>query len=363
MKIEKYTARGRTLYRFRAYVGIDPGSGRPIRVQQSGFETKKEAQLAYAEIVAKADPGRHKDMTVYQLYDLWIESYKIGVKASTLRHTEQIFRDHILPEFGRDKVSDLTPIRLQHFADQMAQEAVEGRRYFTYLKKMLSFAYKKDIIAQNPADKVITPKRSKGGQKWSKYNFYTREELQRFLDLARERLSPMWYAFFRLLAYTGMRRGEALALTWDDLDEKKRTVTISKTVTRGKDGVYVSPTPKTSRSARVILIDLETLSILQALPRDCDLIFHNSKKALITLSQPVRQMHKAVDGTDLRYISPHGLRHTHCSLLFSAGVSIPEVQDRLGHEDVKTTIDVYNHVYERDKERALNSFLQLMDGQ
>ena len=58
--------------------------------------------------------------------------------------------------------------------------------------------------------------------------------------------------------------------------------------------------------------------------------------------------------------APHGFRHTHCSMLFSARVSIPEVQDRLGHEDVKTTLDIYNHLFQQDKEDALNQFLDYL---
>ncbi|MDD5922564.1 MAG: site-specific integrase, partial [Eubacteriales bacterium] len=186
------------------------------------------------------------------------------------------------------------------------------------------------------------------------------EELEHFLELAEDRLPYMWFVFFRLLAYTGMRRGEALALTWDDIDPEKSTFSISKTLTRGEDGAYISDTPKTDRSNRTILIDSETMRLVQSLPHRGKYIFANSKGSWSAQSIPVKMMHKAVDGSDLRYISPHGLRHTHCSLLFSAGVSIPEVQDRLGHSDVKTTIDVYNHVYQQDKKRALDRFVDFM---
>lgn len=360
MKIEKYKAHGQMFYKFRAYVGLD-ANGKPIRIQQSGFETKKEAQLAYAEAVAKEAPMKNRNLTVRQLYDIWIESYSVGVKDSTLRHTEQVFRDHILPEFAPMKVAEITPIQLQRFANKKAGEAISGNRMFSYLKKMLGFAWKQGVIESNPADRVEIPRSIKAPRKTENFNFYTKEELEEFLALANEKLSPMWYAFFRLLAYTGMRRGEALALTWDDIDEDASTVSITKTVTRGNKGVYVSDSPKTDQSARTLLIDAETMATIAALPHDCELVFHNTKKELITLSQPVRQAHKVVDGTGLKYISPHGFRHTHCSLLFSAGVSIPEVQDRLGHADVKTTIDVYNHVYQQDREVALNRFLKYME--
>lgn len=191
--------------------------------------------------------------------------------------------------------------------------------------------------------------------------FYTKDELKLFLELCDERLPHQWAVFFRLLAYTGIRRGEALVLTWDDLDEQAHTIRICKTVTHGEGGAYISDTPKTDKSSRTIMIDDETLRQVQTLPRDYDFIFPNTKGSYTTPSMVEKMMHKAVDGSDMRYISPHGLRHTHCSLLFSAGVSIPEVQDRLGHSDVSTTIDVYNHVYQSDKRQALDRFITFMD--
>lgn len=360
MRIETYKVRGETRYKFRAYVGLDPGTGKPIRVMQSGFETKKEAQLAYAELVAKAQPMKARGITYGRIYDIWQDTYRLTVKDSTLRHTKQIFKDHILPAFGSMKVKDITPLMCQNFANSQTQiSACAGERY-NYFSKILDFAVKQGVIDRNPAALAEWPRRRQPEAKRNRINYYTKEELELFLERAEDRLPHMWYVFFRLLAYTGMRRGEALALTWNDLDEPASTISVTKTLTRGSSGVYISPSPKTDRSNRTILIDRETLRLLLTLDRVGEYIFTNSKGTYITPSQPIRQMHKVVDGTDLRYISPHGLRHTHCSMLFSAGVSIPEVQDRLGHANVKTTIDVYNHVYQQDKQKALDRFMEYM---
>lgn len=361
MKIESYKVRGQTKYRFRAYVGTDPVTGKQIRVQQSGYDTRKEAQLAFAEIVAKAEPARARDVTYKQMYDLWMESYKLKVKPSTLRKTEKIFQYHILPFFGSMKIRDITPLQCQQWTTEQEKSCVVSGNRYAYMSKIFDFAMRQEVIDRNPAALVERGKKGVSHSQRSAMNFYTKDELKQFLKLCEERLSFKWYVFFRLLAYTGMRRGEALVLTWDDLDEKAQTVRICKTVTHGESGAYISDTPKTDKSNRTIMIDDETLRLIQSLPRDHDFIFPNTKGSYTTPSMVVRMMHKAVDGSDLRYISPHGLRHTHCSLLFTAGVSIPEVQDRLGHSDVKTTIDVYNHVYQSDKQQALDRFIAFMD--
>ena len=362
MKIERYQVRGQTKYRFRAYVGVDPLTGDKIRIRGSGYDSKREAQLACAEMMANKAPAKVHDVTYRQMYELWLESYRLKVKASTLRNTEQVFRDHILPSFGSHKIKDISTFQCQQWANDQAKKADAAPKRYAYLAKIFDFAVRQGVINSNPAALVDRPTRSRSSRSHrSESNVYSKEELHQFMELCQERLPFQWYVFFRLLAYSGMRRGEALALTWADINKQEHTIQISKTVTRGSDGAYISETPKTDKSNRIILIDATTLKLIQALPTTSDFIFPNSKGSFTAQSVPVKMMHKAVDGSDLRYISPHGLRHTHCSLLFSAGVSIPEVQDRLGHTDVKTTIDVYNHVYQQDKQKALDRFMVFLE--
>lgn len=362
MKIERYQVRGQTKYRFRAYVGVDPLTGDKIRIRGSGYDSKREAQLACAEMMANKAPAKVHDVTYRQMYELWLESYRLKVKASTLRNTEQVFRDHILPAFGSHKIKDISTFQCQQWANDQAKKADAAPKRYAYLAKIFDFAVRQGVINSNPAALVDRPTRSRSSRSHrSESNVYSKEELHQFMELCQERLPFQWYVFFRLLAYSGMRRGEALALTWADINKQEHTIQISKTVTRGSDGAYISETPKTDKSNRIILIDATTLKLIQALPTTSDFLFPNSKGSFTAQSVPVKMMHKAVDGSDLRYISPHGLRHTHCSLLFSAGVSIPEVQDRLGHTDVKTTIDVYNHVYQQDKQKALDRFMVFLE--
>lgn len=359
MKIYSYKRDGRTLYKFRAYLGRDM-NGKEIKVMRSGFDTKKEAQLAYAALLADYRPKDNTHLTFGELYSLWLSSYRQGVKTSTLRQTETVFNLHILPRFGNTEIKAIKPIDCQRFMDDMTADAAAGATRFIYFAKVLEFAVDNELLTRNPAAHVKRPKkRNPATVHGREVTFYTKEQLIEFLRLCREKLPPLWAAFFRLLAYSGMRRGEALALTWNDLTAD--TVRVNKTIARNAGGLYVSDTPKTDKSNRVIYLDAETVAALKALPHTSDLIFPNTRGGIMAESLPVKKMHLAVDGSELPYISPHGLRHTHCSLLFSAGASIPEVQERLGHSDVKTTIEIYNHIYKDDKKRALNKFIDYMD--
>ena len=361
MKIEFYKVKGKTKYRFRAFLGKDYITGKQQRVFKSGFDTKREAEKAYLELTTTHKPTEKSKATFKQVYEVWMETYQLGVKKSTLKHTKQVFRDHILPAFGDKKIQDITSLLVQSFVNQQFESAVRADTRFSCLKRILTFAKKQEYIYQNPADFVEVLKRKKVSSKKKKSeNYYTKPELEKFLSLAEEKLPYKWFVFFRLLAYTGIRRGEALALTWDDIDIKTKTVSISKTISNGDNGHFVSETPKTDKSNRVILLDDTTAALIDGLEKNSTYIFPNTKGSFITPSQPIRQLHRVVDDTDLKYVSSHGFRHTHCNMLFSAGVSIPEVQDRLGHEDVKTTLDVYNHVYQEDKTAALKRFIDFM---
>ncbi len=361
MKIESYKVKGKTKYRFRAFLGKDYITGKQQRVFKSGFDTKREAEKAYLELTTTHKPTEKSKATFRQVYEIWLETYQLGVKESTLKNVNQIFNAHILPAFGDMRLREITPPLIQQFINQQFQMANAAYRRFTYLKKLLTFARKQGYIHENPAELVEVPKsKKKPKKKAENENFYTKAELEKFLTLAKEKLSNKWFVFFHLLAYTGIRRGEALALIWDDVSLEEKVIDINKTVTRGESGQYISDTPKTNKSNRTILIDDVTASLISSLARDSTFVFPNSKGSFITSSQPIRQLHRVVNNTDLKYVSPHGFRHTHCSMLFSAGVSIPEVQDRLGHEDVKTTLDVYNHVYQEDKSAALKRFIDYM---
>ena len=121
----------------------------------------------------------------------------------------------------------------------------------------------------------------------------------------------------------------------------------------------ISDTAKTSASYRRVYIDSDVYNLLMTLFNTSEYIFTNTKGSYITSSQPIRWLHKI---RGVRYISPHGFRHTHCSLLFSAGVDIPTVQKRLGHSDLKTTMQIYNHVYKEDEFRALGKYKEFMGG-
>jgi len=195
-------------------------------------------------------------------------------------------------------------------------------------------------------DFVMMPKVLEKVENEEEANFYEKEELIEFLECAKKEVNFKAYVLFRLLAFSGFRKGEALALTWSDIDFNKNTIRVNKALARGKDGLILQP-PKNKKSNRVVDMDEKTLSILKEWKSEQkvnlkilslqnlkkkQLVFNNQKNEFTQPSKTTRWLTHIQNKYGLRKITTHGLRHTHCSLCFEAGMSMKEVQDRLGHK-------------------------------
>ena len=183
------------------------------------------------------------------------------------------------------------------------------------------------------------------------------------------------YVVFRVLAFTGMRKGELAALKWSDVDFNNGTITIDKTVAIDSNGGLHIQTPKTRKSIRTISVDDTTLNALRTwknelrkelfkqgknIDKSDGFIFHRNNGNFIN-----KYIDQFLPSFLRKYvlppIKPHGFRHTHASLLFESGASIKEVQDRLGHENIKTTMDIYTHVTKSAREKTAEKFAKYID--
>ncbi len=204
----------------------------------------------------------------------------------------------------------------------------------------------------------------------TKIKYYNKERFKLFLDvLYHEGFSYRVQAMFTLLAFTGMRRQELLALRWIDVTPK--TVNIDKAVVRNESGLYIGTT-KTQSAVRRVSIDKATYDVVKAYktekqPRkDSDLIFSSDGYTVPAANNPRKWLTAIQDkmdekaGKKIPRITTHGLRHTHASLLFEAGANIKEVQDRLGHSDIKTTMDIYTYVTETTRNKVPDVLLNYM---
>ena len=371
-------------------IGIDPKTGRRKQQKKGGFKTKKDVTLAAAIVMQELDQGtfiQESDITFEKFSEEWLINYEnFGkVKESTVRvRKHEISR--LLPFLSQIKLKNVTRKRYQDALINLKQGLAEttiigvhttGRMIF---KKAIEYK----IIKDDPTQYATVPKKVKTVEELEiedeVVKYLEKEELSLFLKTVKEKGSDKDYPIFMLLAYTGMRVGELCALKWKDIDFDEGTVNITKT--------YYNPTsnakkykllpPKTKTSKRKISIDevvLEELkkykvgqNIVRMKNRDTyynkDFIFARENKYpgypdhIYTTERHMRSLlKKAGLNADL---TPHSLRHTHTSLLAEAGVSLPEVMERLGHKDAKTTTYVYTHTTKTMKKEASRKFSELM---
>ena len=370
---------GETLYMFQVYLGSDELTGKQKRTTRRGFTTKREAELALSRIKIQVAEGTYRSVRaeIYpELYDFWIVQYEKTVEESTFVKTRGYFKNHILPAMGNYKIDKINIDICQKHFDEWASKLSKARTIKSYAARVLDFGIKRGYLQSNPFTHIETRIKTKKliEMEDKNENFYTRERLIEFLNCCKSSLHYKSFALLRLLAFTGMRKSEALALTWNDLNLKENELLISKAIGRGDSARLYLKSTKTG-SSRTIKLDEETISILKEWKRvqkqeylvlghntmkANQLIFSNSKNEFIQPVQVQKWMYSVIRKYSLKKITPHGLRHTHCSLLFEAGASIKEVQDRLGHTDVKTTMDIYTHVTKKAQEGAIQKFVSYL---
>ena len=378
--IKKYTTKnGETRYLFQTYLGIDPATGKERRTTRRGFKTMKEAKQAERNLLLDVEEnglpsnqldGFH-DPTFEELASLWLENYRTTVKASTFENVKSKVEKMTEEHFKELKLKKITVAYCQRVVIELSKSYILYNHYLSVINRIFKYAVLMDILNSNPFDKVIKPK---SRQVQRKGNFLTKEELKEFLKLAQTATLSYFFPLVHLMSYTGLRQGEALALKWSDIDFENKKITVDKTAVRIKEKQTLQ-TPKTKNSKRVISIDPTTLSILKSWKKDQikiyfkngkyfegddNFIFTNERADWVQIHNFIPYFKRFVTDHKLKTITPHGLRHTHASLLFSAGVEPKNISDRLGHSTVQITLDLYTHITEEQRTDTVEKLLEYM---
>lgn len=376
VQYKKYIENNTTYYHVTGYLGVD-AYGKQKNINKKGFETKKEAELYYSQAKLALDKGTYQPLQVNptygEVYEEWLEQYQHDVKESTLATTKHIYKKHILAVFKDVKLSRIDHRMIQKQVNNWHATEAMYKLYYSSFKRILDFAYKMGYMDKEPCKRVSVPKK----RKVKPYHvvtkdYYTKEELQDFLEAVDAYSDPLWYMYFRMLAFTGLRKGEALGLKWSDINFKDATLSVNRTLTRGHHCELILQTPKTEASKRQITLDPTTIHHLKAwkkeqaqlllgfgfnaLSTDQHVFTSAKNNTLIYLFEPNRQLKTVCKHANLEPIKVHGFRHTHCSLLFEAGVPIQDVQERLGHSDIQTTMNIYTHVTETSRNQSATKF-------
>ena len=371
----KYKTKKGEFWRFQFYSGIDPKTGKRKLTTRRGFKTKKEAQRVAEELEKQVREGiiDNDKVTFEEVFNEWWATHVKTIKPSTQNAKLVQFNKHVLPRFGKIKLKDISKSYCQRMMDEVAEHMnTYSAALDVKIQANLVFKYalKQDYIQRNPLQHVVIPKKDESFlAKEDERNYWTKEEVNHFLELVKEHhYHYHHYIMFYLLIYTGMRKGELIALEWDDIDLDEKTIRINKTLFF-KDGKEIFQTTKKESSTRTISITNDDVELLKKWEVKQKAIFLEKgirKKIKYVVCRddlrPIRRvtpndvLRSFIRRFDLQKINVHGLRHTHASLLFEAGASIKEVQARLGHKDIQTTMNVYTHVTEYTSQKTADTF-------
>jgi integrase len=344
-----------------AYV-VDVGAPGGPRDQRwkAGFRTKREAVTAMNELQAQIASGSYihpSTVTVGEYLTEWLELSRSRLRPGS--HDACAFHVHtyLIPRIGDVRLQALTGRRIKRL---YAELGINGRvrgggglsdktihNIHCTLSRALSDAVADRLLACNPAKGAHRQPESPEQQTW------TAEELAAFLTFVKD---DYWYALWRVLAFTGMRRGEAVGLRRRDLDlENNRLYVVQQ---RAKGGGTVTTGKTKGRRGRMVTLDTGTVEALrrhlaeQARQRellgagytDEGYVFAHVDGKPIHPDSVTKRFIRLCKLSGLPPLTPHGLRHTHASLLLKDGVHLKVIQERLGHSSIQVTGDVYTHV-------------------
>lgn len=282
-----------------------------------------------------------KNILFHEYYAQWITVYKEGaIRNVTMKKylLTQSWIKRLAPDL---KVCELSRITYQKLLNDYAKlhERQTTMDFHHQLKGAILDAVDEGLIERDPTRKAIIKGKKPRNKKIKYLNQFELQKLLSSLDLGQE---INWDWFIMLVAKTGMRFSEALAITPQDFDFSRQTLSINKTWDYKGEGGFL-PT-KNQSSVRKIQIDWQLIiqfsTLVKNLPQEKPIFI--SDKVYNSTINDILTRHCKIAGIPV--ISVHGLRHTHASLLLFAGVSIASVAQRLGHSSMTTTQKTYLHI-------------------
>ena len=388
-------------------------------LSKSGFKTKSEAEkegvIAYNDYLNTGNSFSASDMSYSDFLDYWLENYcYINLKYHTIEGYSNIIKNHIKPNIGYFRLSQITRSTLQEFINKIYVNKSFSKNFLNNIKKVIKgsfiYAYETDFIKVNPAIGLKLPKYDIPPE--DPAHIFTNEEINLILDRFKNN-HCVYYAF--LTAYfTGLRIAEVFALTWDDIDFYNKTISINKNILKKNQAggtkqrhisgnsttVWYFGTCKTETSYRTIPIGDTLVNALKEYKQEQeehrknygDTYMKHYKKTVINPYNNKQEIkiinaHAEIDvalpevklvflknngvfeGTDsckypfkvIHYelgipCRFHDFRDTHATRLIESGADIKAVSKRLGHRNIDTTYNIYVRVTEKMESETANKF-------
>lgn len=396
-------------YLVRVVLGYDANRKRIVK-NEMYYPSAKSEKAQMKEVQKYADELERKiknneyyniqEITLNGFYNQWKENLAPNyLTVSKQEYYADIMEKHFLPTLGYMNIAKITPLQLQAIVKKMDRE--QGlkpksiRTYFSVISSIMNQAYKMQIIKDNPVLRITFPKMENDVDE---IHTFTADQAKVFLAALEAEytvpyhqpitVSSMWKAYFTLALFSGARRGELTALTWNDIDFRALTISITKATAITKNGQIIKE-PKTKSGIREIMLPLPVFVKLKewkeeqknlskligkewtgktASAFDGNFIFTQSNGKQIDIHTPTHKFREIIEmynrsvPTDyaLPLIKLHDLRHCTASLLIANGVDIATVSRMMGHSKISITLDCYTHALKKNDETISNKLTELL---
>lgn len=362
-RVEDYTTKKGKLYRSRITI-----NGK--RYTKAGFTTKRDANAWIDRLKKSKIEGTLSDPNgiTFSAYAKHFIDHQHGLehKRKTIEGYESILSYRLLPYFKNKRIRSITTTDVNIFLDSLAKEglAVKTKRNIrNVLNGIMVLAVQENVIGFNPLTNTTVFRETKKENRRA----LTGEEVRQLLhalDAYYEKkknyksVNMLIYPYVYLAIYTGARRGELCALTWDDIDVEKGTVSINKSINEHLD----IEVPKTTNAYRVNVIPKDVMAkLLPFKDSKCNKVFHTCTGEYIKPSNIARAFRNILKFGSLPHIRLHELRHTLATLSLQAGVPITDISKQLGHASISTTLDFYSHASNESSENVVKGFSKIVD--
>lgn len=359
-------------FRIKVSLGYDENKKQIVKsttfVPPKGTTPKKAQKLAeeYAfefERHCKGYTQLNENMRFSELADWYFENYApVELKEGTVYNYKSAYNNHIKPVLGNVRVKDINTPRLTQFVQSLKLQPETVRKIYVVLQSIFHRGVEQGFIRDTPCRNVILPKnRSK-----KKKPVLDEEQTSRFMKLIEEKkCDPDIKRIIKVLLYTGMRCGECLALSWNDINFEEMTISIEHNLA-DVGGKHWLTTPKTESSIRTIGMSQALADIfreqkkyqeqlIEALGDDFshpEMVFTSANGNYRDRSSLGTSLKRFLRGTEFDFLTLHSLRHCNATLLLNSGVDLKVVSDHLGHCDIGVTANIYADVLKSTKAKV-----------
>ena len=361
--------------------------------QRTDKQNQKALEKFIFEFEEKVKSGKFLDgekLTFSKFTEKWLNEYAaVQLERTTVDIYKILLSVHILPVIGHLKLARIQPVHLNSMYNDMLYTRKDGKeggyspttikRVHALISSILSTAVRWNILLENPCERVQPPKQTRSADN---IKYFTLEQSEAFLgalehDYNAGTIRLQHVLFFQMALFCGLRRGELIALTWEDINMEKGIVSVTKS-TSIVNGKPYTKAPKNKSSNRAVSLPASVLQLAKQYRKEQikyrlsigsqwdgdNYIFIQWNGRQMYPSTPYSTFKDIINRYNSRTedssqflpdIPLHGLRHTSATLLISQNIDIRTVSGRLGHAQTSTTMNIYSHALQKMDEKAADT--------